>query len=299
MANEFQIKDDEMLFFIDYNKTLVNYDNLDFRPQLMDHYSFDETKPIVSKLYLTKSLFDFQKKTGLKPVICIVSNASINLTDNLGDPRLLSDFYNIFIKNGSMTNENSSLRFFKYIMCRENDGFFKICPNGNAEGSVYEWVEFSDEIKKIRKMEDFHKFESLERILCVVDPAKRSKNIFFAGNDIKDDYPMKFVQTPEGVCKIFVRPGNRRKITPTIKQRFCEAKGYEFTSVNKHGRKIKNIDDFSIKYLNENDRKALENFDDGDYVILTQPNSNGLIEGIRKATEIVAENMKKSGYFPE
>ncbi len=291
--SEFQIKENEMLFFIDYNKTLVNYNDIGMRSHSMCFDDYNSSKPLVSMRYLTKSLLDFEKITGLTPVICIVSNASVNLKEKDGSIMILHDFYNLFMKKGDVNSKNSCMRFFKYVVCRENDGFFKILPGNPTFEQSFAWIEFGEKEKQIRMPESFRKCESVERMLSVVDPAKLSKNIFFAGDDIKDDYPMKLARTPDGVCKIFIRPGRSRRLTFSKMKMFCEAKGVEFLSVNQKGQKLRCFDEFTAKYISVEDRRALENYNDGDHVILTQENSNGLIEGIKKATEIIAAGKEK------
>lgn len=285
--NDFQIKDNEMLFFVDYNKTLVNYSDIGMREHSMFYDYYNSSKPLTSMRYLTKSLVEFEKQTGLTPVISIVSNASFNLKEKDGSIMLLSDFYNLFVKHNDASNPNSCLRFFKYIALKENNGFFRIIPNQPTFEQSFEWVEFSDAEKQIRYSENFRKRETVERLMKVIDPAKKSKNIFFAGDDIKDDYPMKLVKTEEGVCKIFIRPGWSRRLTYSKMRQFAEAKGHEFTSTNWRNQRLRCLDNYTIKYLNEADKKALENYNDGDHVVLTQSNSDGLVEGIRKAAEIV------------
>lgn len=297
MKNEFQIKEDEILFFVDYNKTLVNYDSLDVNLVTMFYDAYSHSKPLVSMLYLTKSLNEFKQKTGLTPVIVVVSNASLELKDYDDSIRILSDFFNIFIRNkGGNENCNCS-QYFKYIICKENDGFFKINQGSKTFYDAYTWIPFGEEELKIKKSESFKKLESVERLMRLLDAKKLSRNLFFAGNDIKDDYPMKLVQTDEGVCKIFVRPGRSRRLTYSKQKEFCEAKGHVFSSRTPKHEKIKCLDNFTVSYLNEIDRNAIENFDDGDHVILTQENSNGLIEGIRKAADIIANSKQKQTNF--
>ncbi len=285
--NNFQIKENQMLFFVDYNKTLVNYNDIGMRAHSMFYDNYNSSKPLVSMRYLTKSLVDFEKLTGFTPVICVVSNASFNLKEKDGSILLLHDFFFFFFLNKDVNNEASCLRFFKYIVLRENDGFFKIIPNKKSFEESFEWVEFSEQNKAIKMNEQFRKCESVQRLLNVFDPNKISKNIFFAGDDIKDDYPMKLVKTNNGVCKIFVRPGRSRKLTYSKMREFCEAKGYEFSSTNQNNQKLRCFDNFTFKYINDKDKNALFNFNDGDHVVLTQANSDGLVEGIKKATEII------------
>ncbi len=181
--NNFQIKENQMLFFVDYNKTLVNYNDIGMRAHSMFYDNYNSSKPLVSMRYLTKSLVDFEKLTGFTPVICVVSNASFNLKEKDGSILLLHDFFNLFVLNKDVNNEASCLRFFKYIVLRENDGFFKIIPNKKSFEESFEWVEFSEQNKAIKMNEQFRKCESVQRLLNVFDPNKISKNIFFAGDD--------------------------------------------------------------------------------------------------------------------
>lgn len=285
--NEFQIKNNEMLFFVDYNKTLVNYDDIKMRSLSMCYDSFNSQRPVVSMRHLIGSLEKFEAETGITPVICIVTNATVELLDEqTGNPMMLEDFYNIFMRNNAFKNQ--AMKYFKYVMCAENDGFFKIHSEGKSFEESYEWIDFSDEIKQIKMIEQFKKCESVERILSVVDPMKVSKHIFFAGDSIKDDYPMKLARTNEGVCKYFVRPGRNKKMSPERMRSFCEAVGLTFDSVNHKGQKIRCFDKFNLQFLTPEDRKKLDSYSDDVRILLTQENSSGLINGIDLVRDLIA-----------
>ncbi len=73
-TNNFEIKENEMMFFIDFNKTLVSYDDMLTRAHSMCFGAFNSSKPVVSMRQLISSLENFENKTGLTPVICVVTN---------------------------------------------------------------------------------------------------------------------------------------------------------------------------------------------------------------------------------
>lgn len=287
-TNNFEIKENEMMFFIDFNKTLVSYDDMLTRAHSMCFGAFSSSKPVVSMRQLISSLENFENKTGLTPVICVVTNATIELLDEeTGEPMMLGDFYKIFIKNNIF--KTKAQKYFKYIMCAENDGFFKVHYNGHTFGESFEWYDFDDKVKSIKKISQFRKCESVERFLEVVDPKKISQHIFFAGDSIKDDYPMKLARTSEGVCKYFVRPGRNKKMSPERMRMFCEAVGLTFNSKNHKGQKIKNFDEFNLKYLTPEDRKKLDSYSEGVQILMTQENSSGLIHGIDMVSDIITK----------
>ena len=112
--------------------------------------------------------------------------------------------------------------------------------------------------------------------------------VIFAGDSIIDDYPMKYAVTDHGVSRIFIRPGKVKKLKYSVMQQFCQAKGIEFVAQNpKNKKKIKIIDESTFKFLDEDQQRQLLDFSDGDYILLTNENSRGFVEGIYKAIEII------------
>ncbi len=294
---EFLLKDNEIMIFTDFNNTLVDFEN----EYNSDSEMFDFDNPFAVRTVkgrLTKALRDFERETGLVPVICVVTNASLHLLDANGSYGISEDLHMTFFDHKNMSPETIASvysgtceKYFKYLIYEENDVFFKINPLANTTNKMFEVYPFSEEAKKIRYAPIFKKRESVERMLTLIDPDKtRMKRVIFAGDSIKNDYPMKLAQTSEGVCKIFIRPGNIQKMKPSVMSEFCKAKGIEFTSVNpKNGKKIKVFDENSVKFLSEEEKRELYNYNDGDYVILTQKNSRGFIEGIYKSIEILKQ----------
>ena len=106
---------------------------------------------------------------------------------------------------------------------------------------------------------------------------------------------MKFAETPDSVGKIYIRPGKTTKMKPTIAREFCEAKGIEFVSVHpKTGKKMKIFDETTVKFLSDEEKKLLANYSDGDYVLLTNKNSRGFVEGILQAIDIINSGILKT-----
>ena len=132
-------------------------------------------------------------------------------------------------------------------------------------------------------------FLSTHHLAALIDPDKtRMKHVIFAGDSIEDDYPMKLATTAEGVCKIFIRPGKIQKMKPSVMHEFCRAKGIEFNGVHpRTGKRIKCFDESTIQFLSEEEQRQLKNYDDGDYVVLTNKNSRGFVEGIYAAIDII------------
>lgn len=293
IGNEFEIKDNEMLFFVDFNCTLVDYDNITDRDHVMFSDAFSG-ETVASTKYLNVAINNFIKKTGYTPVICVVTNSSEELCDNeTGYPLALTDFYSIFIRRrGEYKNPLS--RYLKYFIMSENEKFFKINEFSTSIDDAFDVVGFDEQALSVKMADSFHKCESAKRMLQVLDPSHKSKFVFFAGDSIKDDYPMKYAVTEEGICKFFVYPHGKRKLSYEVMRRFCEAKGFEFSSLNGKGRKIKCFDEFNLKFLSENERQALENYHDGDHVIITQKNSEGLAEGVDKVADLICDLKQKS-----
>ena len=292
---DFLLKDDEVLIFTDFNNTLVDFEN-EYNSAI-GMYAYERSlgnRGIKSRI--SHALYDFVRETGLKPVICVVTNASLNAIDSNGSFGIAEDLYMTFFNHNNFSEErakevyeNSCEKYFKYLLYKENDVFFKINPLANSLEGLFEMIPFSEETLDIRYAQKFKKRESVERMLSLIDPDKsRAKHIIFAGDSIEDDYPMKLAKTAEGVCKIFIRPGKIQKLKPSVMYEFCRAKGVEFNAVHpRTGKRIKCFDENSIQFLSEEEQAQLKNFDDGNYVLLTNKNSRGFVEGIYKAIDII------------
>ena len=88
---------------------------------------------------------------------------------------------------------------------------------------------------------------------------------------------MKEIWTPDGVSKVFIRPGRHQKITYSLMREFCDAKGDVFESKNpKNGKKIICTDERSFAMLSNEEQMKILNYHSGDYVYLTQKNTNKL-----------------------
>lgn len=291
----FLLKDNEIMIFTDFNNTLVDFAN-EYNSGL-GMYDFERGPSHRGiKARLNHALCDFEKQTGLKPVICIVTNASVNAIDSNGSYGIIEDLYMTFFDHANISKEkikeiyeNSCEKYFKYLIYKENDRFFHINPLADTIEDIFEMVGFGEDALQIRYADKFRKRESVERMLSVIDPEKtRMKHVIFAGDSIEDDYPMKLATTAHGVCKIFIRPGKMQKLKPSVKYEFCKAKGLEFYGVHpRTGKRIKCFDENTVKFLSEEDQHKLDCFDDGDYVVLTSQNSRGFVEGLYKAIEII------------
>lgn len=296
---DFRLKENEIMFFIDFNNTLVDYENE------FDHYAYlDDLKtinnPAITKSRLTRCLADFEKKTGLTPVICVVTNAESKVIDANGYPGIFNDLRMTFFNHAANLGEkynNPIDKYFRYLIYKDNDAFFTINPKADTLEEMFEGYYFDEEALSIRYSPSFRKKESVERMMSIIDPTRdTSKFIVFAGDTIKDDYPMKEIETPYGVSKIFIRPGKSKKLTYMLMREFAESKGHEFTCINRHnGKKIKNIDQFNYMNLSDEEQKWLEEYSSGDYVILAQRNNRGLVDGIYEAAEIIAGKQKEQG----
>ena len=289
--NEFRLKDNEMMFFLDFNKTLVEYTNeYDYSMLYFDQMDF--SNPYSTRTKIAKALIEFERQTGITPIVCVVTNARFNVIDNNGYPGICNDLYETFFHErlGSKVNcKSDGRRFFKYLMHYENDFFIKLNPMAIDYNDVFEFIPFDMKTLDIKYIEQFKKKESVDRLMSVVDPKKQtSKFILFAGDSIKDDYPMKEILTPEGISKIFIRPGRSQKLSYSVMREFCEAKGETFSSVNpKNGKKVICTDSASFALLTKQDQSKILNYDSGDYVYLTTKNTNGLVEGINIASDLI------------
>lgn len=287
----FRLKSDEMMFFVDFNNTLVDYENeYDKSCMFFDNAGFEN--PYHARILLARTLVEFEQKTGITPVICVITNArSINLDTN-GYYGIYNDLFRTFFYEFDSRNVSPVYdvkRFFRYLVHYENDIFTKINPDGVTFNEVFEQIPFGKTALSIRYAENFRKKESVDRIMSVVDPRRdTSKYILFAGDTIKDDYPMKEIWTPYGVSKFFIRPGRSQKLTYSVMREFCEAKGNMFNSINpKNGKRIICTDAGTYKLLSPEERAMIDNYHSGDYVFLTHKNSDGLLEGIQKTADII------------
>ncbi len=289
--NSFRLKSNEMMFFIDFNNTLVDYENeYDMLRPNIDRAGY--VNPYRARVRFAKALVDFENATGITPVICIVTNARDGVMDNNGFQGIHNDLFMTFFHDDDteIARRNECKKYFKYLIYRENDHFYKLHTNAQNVSSFYERIDFQEPELCIRYIDQFRKKESVDRMMGVVDPKKdTSKFILFAGDSIKDDYPMKEICTPEGVSKIYIRPGKVHKMTYSMKREFCEAKGIVFKSINpKNNKKIICMDETSYKLLSQEEQRLIDDYNSGDYVFLTQKNSVGLIEGIYHAAEVIS-----------
>lgn len=290
MENTRKIKDNEVLIFTDFNNTLVDYaSEYDYRSEI-----FDDFEGFIRSIKngVTRCLNEFEKQTGLTPVVCIVTNASVNVIDNNGYNGICYDLMMTFFNHKEQTQDSADYeikhsceRFIKYVLHKENDGYLEINPYGTSMTDTFIPHKFSDEALQIKRKAV--KRESVERMIDEIGPIK-NKFVIFAGDSIADDYPMKYAVSDEGVNKIFIRPGKVLKMKASIKQQFCEAKGISFNCLNpKNNKKVKIIDGSSLQFLSEEQKQQLENFDDGDSIFLTSPNSRGFVEGIYKSIDVI------------
>ena len=289
--NEFRLKDNEMMFFLDFNKTLVEYTNeYDYSMLYFDQMDF--SNPYSTRTMIAKSLIEFESQTGITPVVCVVTNARFDMIDNNGYAGICNDLYETFFHDAFgriVDSKSDGRRFFKYLMHYENDFFIKLHPEASNFNDVFEFVKFDESVLDIKYIEQFKKKESVDRMMTLVDPKKQtSRFILFAGDSIKEDYPMKEIWTPEGVSKIFIRPGRSQKLSYSVMREFCEAKGDTFSSINpKNGKKVICTDPASFALLSKEDQAKILNYDSGDYVYLTTQNTRGLVEGIKQAADLI------------
>ncbi len=294
-----KLKENEALFVIDYNKTFVEYSQ-DFDNDSRFYVDFEAHLRLI-KRKLSIALEAFKKKTGLTPVICIVTNASINAKDSSGEHHgILNDLMMTFFNHANMSKEmarqeteNSCEKYIRYIVHKENDEYIKVNPYGEDRESMFTGHSFSENALKIKH--HAKKRESAERLICDIGPVK-SKAVIFAGDTIADDYPMKYAVTQHGVSRIFVATGktkgkdkgHAKKVKYSVMQQFCEAKGIKFDIINpKNNKRIKVIDENTVKFLTEEQIQTLYSYDDGDMVLLTGDGSDGFIEGVGKSADII------------
>lgn len=290
MSNERKLKDNEVLIFTDFNNTLVDYaTEYDYRSEFIEDFNGYLRK---TKNGISRCLNDFEKKTGLVPVVCIVTNALLSLVDGNGYNGICYDLKMTFFNHQNQTLDkkeydikSSCEKYIRYVVHMENDGYIEINPYGETMNDTFLMHEFSDKTLQIKRPSQ--KQETVERFIEEFGPIK-NKFVIFAGDSIADDYPMKYGVTDKSVGKIFIRPGRVTKLKPSVMQQFCSAKGIEFECFNpKNNKRVKILDETSIKFLSEEQLEMLRKFDDGDTVILTNPNSRGFVEGIYKCIDII------------
>lgn len=295
-----KIKENEILIFADFNNTLVDYaTEFDYRSERFS--DFDAYLRMI-KQSISRSLVNFEKETGFTPVICIVTNASLNLVDGNGYNGICYDVMMTFFNHKNMNdkmidyeNNNTCEKYIRYVIHKENNGYFEINPRGSDVVQMFIPHLFSDETMQIKHNQV--KRESVERFIYEYG-TNENKFVIFAGDSIQDDYPMKYAVTKEGINKIFIRPGKVTKIKPSVMQQFCLAKGIEFKCFNPNNNKaIRVIDDYSLRFLSPEQKKQLFEYDDGDTILLTSQNSRGFIEGIYKCAEIIKNSNKTSTEF--
>lgn len=287
-----KLKDNEILIFTDFNNTLVDYANeFDFRSEFYD--DFDGFLRRI-KNSLTRALKTFETETGLTPVVCIITNSKLANVDKNGYNGICYDLKMTFFNHENIKEEivnyeaqNTCEKYIKYVLHKENEGYIKINPLGTGMYDTFTMHCFNDDTLNITS--PAIKQESVMRMIHELGLGN-GKFAIFAGDSIQDDYPMKYAITDSGVKRIFIRPGRVTKMKPSIMQQFCNAKGIEFDLVNpRTNKKIKILDEQSLAYLTPEQHQWLENYSDGDAILLTNPNSRGFVEGIYRSAEIIKD----------
>lgn len=292
--NKFLLNDDEMVFFIDYNNTLVDYEN-EFDIGYRGSFDGVVQNSVISRVYLLETLQKFEAATGIKPRICIVTNAHRDSIDVNGFPGIFNDVKMTFFNTGKKMTDGFE-RYIKYLVYRENDGFFTINPGRGELFDLFDFHEFGDEAKSIRLVEDFKKLETVKRMMTILDPEAGTKNgiskhILFAGDSIRDDYPMMRFETEEGISKVFVRPRKVQRMSANMMWKFYTAAGGTLSSIHpKTNKPFSFVDDGNFSLLSETDRRLIEGYAFGGRVFLTQKNSRGLMDGIRSLQEIIVSS---------
>lgn len=290
MGDTIKLKDNEVLIFTDFNNTLVDYaTEFDYRSEL-----FDDFEGFLRNIKngVTRCLKKFETETGLVPVICVITNASLSAIDANGYNGICHDLKMTFFNHEGLDQTrldyemNSTCeKYIKYLIHKENDGYIIINPRGKNMNDMFIMREFSDDALNIKRSSV--KQESAERLINDIGPIK-TKVAIFAGDSIVDDYPMKYAITDSGISKIYIRPGKVTKMKASVMQQFCRAKGIEFDCVNpKNNKKIKIFDENSLRFLTEEQQKQLSEYSDGDTILLTNPNSRGFVEGIYQSIDII------------
>ena len=98
-----RLKENEILIVTDYNNTLVDYEaEFDYRSELYEDF---EGFLRMIKRNISKSLIEFERKTGFTPVVCIVTNASFNTIDSNGYNGICNDLRMTFFNNRGHSKE--------------------------------------------------------------------------------------------------------------------------------------------------------------------------------------------------
>ncbi len=303
MKEKLKLAENEIPIFTDFNETLVpfadEYNNSKFM------YTEGRDLEVGSvKIMVTRALKEFEKRTGLKPVLFVVTNASVNAIDGNDAPGIHQDMHMTFFDHNSddyerakMVYENSCEKYFRALIYKENDSYFEIHPLASSLDEMFVKSPFSEKAKAIRLDPSHKKLETIERIMTDIGGDRsKIKYAIFAGDSIKDDYPMKMVGGMDGACKIFIRPGKVQKAKPSVMAEFCSSMGISFSKVlTKKGKVKTQFDEEWVNGLPENERHALLNYHGGDHVILTNPNTRGFAEGIYNAIEIINAQQKAQG----
>ena len=126
--DNFKLKPNQMMIFTDFNSTLVDFDN-DYNNSgigVFDEKCFFATKIVKQKL--SRCLDEFQKKTGLEPVICVITNADSRVVDNNGYPGITQDMRMTFFDHKKQDEDTKNFvynhsceKFFKFLVYRDND----------------------------------------------------------------------------------------------------------------------------------------------------------------------------------
>ena len=208
------IKENEILIFTDFNNTFVDFfAEYDYNIQFYENF---EEYLSNFKANLTKCLRMFERETGFTPVICIVTNASMDSVDNNGFRGICYDLMMTLFDHSNLEKDqikisakNTCEKYMKFILHKENDGYFEIKPDASGMIEMFKPHAFSEEALKIKR--DAKKRESVERFIHDFGPIKNNF-VIFAGDSIINDYPMKYAVSTEGVNRIFIRPGKVKNI---------------------------------------------------------------------------------------
>lgn len=297
-----KFKENEVPFFVDFNNTIVDYENeCNFLGRDTDFALVLRT----IKKNVSRALMGFEKETGLTPVIFVITNATLQRLDENDYNGICYDVMKTYFDHEGMSNEeieqeiqSSSEKYKWFLLHKENEGYFEINPRGKDMDEMFIPALFSDETQGIT--ESSKKKETVARIINEFGPVKSGYAVF-AGDSIKDDYPMKYAINDSGVSRIFIRPKHCTNLKPNIMAEFALAKGgISFDCVNpKNGKKVKSIDETTIKFLNEEQLNLLNNYNDGEPVLLTNANTRGFIEGIYQTTKIIQEDLNSNKERPK
>ena len=148
-----KLKPNEILIFTDFNNTLVDYEN-EYNNTVMNIY--DEGSLInphrTIKHNITRALNDFETKTGLTPILCLITNASSVSIDSNGYPGILQDLRMTFFDHSNHSPEmaksiyeTSCERFFKYLVYKENDFYYEIDPLAGSLDTMFKQRAFGQD----------------------------------------------------------------------------------------------------------------------------------------------------------